>query len=204
MPSLPRLSLAAAGLLLAASTSTGCSAVRMKRVRPDYEQVDQKATKRLVVVTSPAPAGSQELAQLWSTLARRYVNQKRDFIAKESRVELASDFVAGNACGEGLEGVLLLRPQEVKQEGKGVSAGVFAQLVRCTDKEEVWAAEAGGSWDSEDAQLQSQRAQYVEELGPPVSPYVAPSFRLLSAVLDTLPNPLLDEEDVTEKIELGE
>ena len=44
----------------------------------------------------------------------------------------------------------------------------------------------------------------MQELGPEVEPYVAPSWRLLQATLDTLPRPVLTDEDVIEKIELGE
>jgi probable lipoprotein (TIGR04455 family) len=189
--------------LLALSLAAGCSAVRMSRVRPDYAQVDRTATKRLVVVTAPAPEGKESLGQLWSVMARRYVNQNRDFIAKESRVA-AEGFVPTEACAEGVEGVMVLAPRGVQQRGQGVEAQVLAQLFRCSDGQEVWAAEAGGSWESDNALFAAQRTQYVTELGEEVAPYVAPSFQLLKAVLDTLPQPLLSEDDVVEKIELGE
>ncbi|MCI0572074.1 MAG: MXAN_6521/LA_1396 family lipoprotein [Myxococcaceae bacterium] len=184
--------------------ASGCTAVKMSRVRPDYEQVDRQTTKRLVVVTAPLPAGNERLGQLWSLIARRYVNQNRDFIAKENRVDASADFQPTSACSEGLEGVLVLKPQNVELRGNGVEAGVTAQLFRCKDGAEVWAAEAGGSWDAADPLYEEQRALYVSEMGEEVSPYVAPSFQLLKAALDTLPNPVLSDEDVTEKIELGE
>jgi len=197
-PTRPALPLLA--LLVAAS---GCSAVKMSRVRDDYATVDRNQTKRLVVVTSPLPADDARVGELWSLIARRYVNQNRDFIAKESRVaeSLASPT---DACGEGLEGVLHLKPEVAKLEAKGAQVGVFAQLVRCTDGAEVWAASGGASWDSQNALYDAQRAQYVSELGEEVGPWVAPSFQLLKSVLETLPNPELNDDDVVEKIELGE
>jgi probable lipoprotein (TIGR04455 family) len=100
--------------------------------------------------------------------------------------------------------VLWLAPDSVKLVGKGVEAGVKAQLLRCSDAGEIWAAEAAGSWNSEDKRYASLTEQYTGELGAEAGPYVAPSFRLLSATLDTLPDPVLTEEDTTEKIELGE
>ncbi|WNG40361.1 hypothetical protein F0U61_46745 [Archangium violaceum] len=189
------------GLVLLA----GCSAVKHSRVRPDYETVDKTQVKRLVVVTQPFPDGKKEVGELWSLIARRYVNQNRDFIAK------ANVAIDGNPedtsfkglCVDNFEGVLWLSP-DVKRTGKGVEAAVKAQLLRCRDGQEVWAAESAGSWPSEDERYKELNVQYTSELGPEVTPYVAPSFRLLSATLDTLPRPTLNDAEVEEKIELGE
>jgi probable lipoprotein (TIGR04455 family) len=195
-----RLALALGLVLLA-----GCATVKTSRVRPDYETVDKTQVKRLVVVTQPLPDGKKEVGELWSLVARRYVNQNRDFIAK-ANVALdgnPEDTSFKGLCVENLEGVLWLSP-DVKRTGNGVEAAVKAQLLRCRDGQEVWAAEAAGSWPSEDDRYKELTAQYTSELGPEVSPYVGPTFRLLSATLDTLPRPQLNDEEVTEKIELGE
>jgi probable lipoprotein (TIGR04455 family) len=37
-----------------------------------------------------------------------------------------------------------------------------------------------------------------------VEPYVVPTYKLLQATLDTLPKPQLNDQDIDEKIELGE
>lgn len=189
------------GLVLLA----GCATVKNSRVRSDYETVDKTQVKRLVVVTQPLPDGKKEVGELWSLVARRYVNQNRDFIAK-ANVALdgnPEDTSFKGLCVENLEGILWLSP-EVKRTGNGVEASVKAQLLRCRDGQEVWAAQAAGSWPSEDERYKELTAQYTGELGPEVGPYVAPTFRLLSATLDTLPRPQLNDEEVTEKIELGE
>ena len=55
--------------------------------RPDYTQVDQQRVKRLVVVTQPLPDGKQSLGELWSLIARQYVNQNRDFLVKQNVVQ---------------------------------------------------------------------------------------------------------------------
>ncbi|WNG50771.1 hypothetical protein F0U60_46565 [Archangium minus] len=189
------------GLVLLA----GCSAVKHSRVRPDYETVDKTQVKRLVVVTQPLPDGKKEVGELWSLIARRYVNQNRDFIAR-SNVAIdgnPEDTSFKGLCVDNFEGVLWLSP-DVKRTGKGVEASVKAQLLRCRDGQEVWAAESAGSWPSEDERYKELNVQYTSELGPEVTPYVAPSFRLLSATLDTLPRPTLNDAEVEEKIELGE
>jgi probable lipoprotein (TIGR04455 family) len=192
-------------LVLGLALLAGCSTVKSSRIRPDYESVDKFQVKRLVVVTWPLPDGKPEVGELWSLLARRYVNQNRDFIAK-SNVALAENPEGTSfkgLCVEGIEGVLWLSP-DMKRTGKGVEAAVKAQLQRCSDGQEIWAAEAAGSWPSEDDRYRELTAQYTSELGPEVEPYVAPTFRLLSPTLDTLPRPTLSEADIEEKIELGE
>ena len=68
----------------------------------------------------------------------------------------------------------------------------------------MWSAEAAGSWPSEDDLYKERAADYAQQFGPEVTPYVAPSIRLLWAILDTLPNPQLTEADVDEKIDLGD
>lgn len=187
-----------------------CSAVKMQRVREDYDAVDRQQTKRLLVSVAPAPANEEKVRELWRVLARRYVNQKRDFLVRERPEEtLGAEATAGFdplslcAASENLEGVLHLEPA-VKREGDGVEGSVLARLLRCRDGQEVWAALAEASFDSKDEDLAALTEQYVEELGAEVEPYVAPSFHLLKAALDTLPRPVLSEEDIDEKIELGE
>lgn len=183
------------GLLLV----TACSAVRHSSIRPDYDEVDRLKTLRVAVVTSPIPGGDESLGLLWSEIARRYINDKRDFIASE---QLTADVVPAEVCDGHIEGVLHLAP-EMERKGKGIETSVNARLYRCRDGETIWEAEGGGSWASNDDLFTDTANFYAEEYGPEVIPYVAPVFRLLRAVLDTLPYPkLVDDDAIIEKIEL--
>lgn len=192
-------------LVLGLAALTGCSAVKHTQVHPDYEQVDKQRVKRLVVVTAPLPDDNQALGDLWSLIARQYVNQNRDFLVKEhtTRAEATDTDALKALCVEGIEGVLRLDPQ-VKRTGEGADVAVRARLMRCADGEDVWSAEAAGGWDSNDEKFRERTAQYVQQFGAEVEPYVVPSYKLLQATLDTLPNPQLNDQDIDEKIELGE
>jgi probable lipoprotein (TIGR04455 family) len=192
-------------LVLGLAGLTACATVKNSFTRPDYTQVDQQRVKRLAVVTQPLPDGKQSLGELWSLIARQYVNQNRDFLVKSnlSLPEPATDDSLKALCVEGIEGVLLLAPQ-VKRTQDGAEEAVRARLMRCVDGEDVWSAEATGSWGSQDDKFRERAAQYVQQLGPEVEPYVVPTYKLLTATLDTLPNPKLNDQDVDEKIELGE
>ncbi|AEI64680.1 MXAN_6521/LA_1396 family lipoprotein [Corallococcus macrosporus] len=184
---------------------SACSTVKNQRLRGDYDTVDKHQVKRLVVVAQPLPDGKVSVGELWSLIARQWVNQNRDFLVKESVAlpDVPTDTTFKALCVEGLEGVLWLSPQ-IQLRGSGAEAAVSAKLVRCRDGEEVWAAESAGSWGSKDEDFEQRVDQYVEEFGEEVRPYVVPSSKLLTATLDTLPNPELTEADKDEKIELGE
>jgi probable lipoprotein (TIGR04455 family) len=192
-------------LMLGLAVLTACATVKNSFTRPDYEQVDKERVKRLVVVTQPLPEGKQTLGELWSLIARQYVNQNRDFLVKQNltQAEPATPSSLKALCTEGIEGVLLLDPQ-VKLNKDDVDVAVRARLMRCADSEDIWSAEAAGSWGSRDEKFRERAAQYVQQFGPEVEPYVVPTYKLLQATLDTLPNPKLNDQDVDEKIELGE
>jgi len=192
-------------LVLSLAVLAGCATVKNSFTRPDYEQVDKQRVKRLVVVTAPLPDGKQAVADMWSLIARQYVNQNRDFLVKEhaTRAETLDDAALKALCVEGLEGVLLLVPQ-VKLTQGGADVAVRARLMRCADGQDVWNAEAAGGWDSQDEKFRERVAQYVQQFGAEVEPYVVPSYKLLQATLDALPNPQLNDQDIDEKIELGE
>lgn len=188
-------------LVSSALALAACGPVRSTFVRADYEQEDRTKTVRLAVATAPLPLGSETLGALWSEIARKYTNDHRDFIVK---VGVSGAAVPSGLCASEdapIEGVLVLEPVAAKS-GAGVDTSVKARLERCRDRQVVWSAEAGGSWPSDDATLVEVRKHYVEKYGDEVSPFVAPTFQLLRAVLETLPKPALDEKGIDEKIEL--
>ena len=186
----------AAVLLLGA-----CGAVQRSNVRPDYDAVDRTRIFRLVVLTAPLPGADPSVGTLWSLIARRYVNQHRDFIVRR---HVVAQTVSTDACGEGDEGILRLLPA-VSRRGGEVTASVVATLWRCSDRQTIWEAEARGAWPEHDPNVRELTSRYVEELGEGVGPYVPTTFHLLRETLDTLPRPkLVRDEDVMDKIELGE
>ena len=182
------------------AATLGCSVVKSSRIRDDWQQVDRQRVKRLVVVTSPLPDGNERVAEMWSAIAARHVDLKRDFIIKDKMARGGGAMETRSLCGAGIEGVLWLAP-DVKRAGNGIEAAVDEKLVRCADGEEVWSARAAGSWESFESGLQQTIQDYTAQFGTEVQPYVAASYHLLRAALDTLPNPVLTEEDQTDKIE---
>lgn len=179
----------------------GCSAVRHASTQDDFDQVDKKTLLRLMVFTAPLPAGEASAGEMFSEMARRYVNHHRDFIAKEGAAAAA---LPADACGEGFDGLLHLEPRVVPTEG-GAEVEVEGRLLRCADGVEVWRAGVAGSWPSEDPNVSTVIEEYSDEFGSGVTPIAAPAFHALRALLDTLPRPVLEkDDDIMEKIELGD
>jgi probable lipoprotein (TIGR04455 family) len=200
----------ASAVLVMAAVATvfvGCSSVVDTRLRDDYAAVDLRKTVRLAIVVAPLPAGLQDVGDVWSMLARKYVNQHRDFIVVRDRAEAA---VPTDACdgagaqGGAIEGVLLLAGR-AERRGDEVDAAVTARLVRCRDREEIWQTRAAGIWPVADDDLVEARRYWVSQSAAVVDPFVVASYRLLTDALSTLPSPVMpDEAYVREKIDLGE
>jgi probable lipoprotein (TIGR04455 family) len=181
---------------------SSCTVVKMHRLRDDWLTVDQAKVKRLAIAVQPVPAGQEKVGQLLGQVARRYVNMKRDFLVMGYVSEYAP-FDLKKSCAAGIDGVLWVAPK-IERKGEGFEGSVEARLLRCYDGQEAWAADAGGSFPSHDEGLKEVAANYGKELGEEVMPYVPLAMNLLRPVLDTLPKPVLTEEDVVEKMSLDD
>ena len=179
-----------------------CSVVKASMLRPDWAQEDQRVVKRLAVVVEPLPDGNPKAGELVARIARRYVNLKRDFLVKRE-VFVDKAIALAEVCGgdDAIEGVLLLHVSLTKR-GEGYESELTGSLQRCADGREAWSVNAAGSFASKDGQLTEVTQVYVREVGPEVEPYVAPVMNLLRPALDTLPQPVLTEDDVNEKLSL--
>jgi probable lipoprotein (TIGR04455 family) len=188
------------GLLLLTSA---CSVVKMHRLSPSWETDDRLKVKRIALVVQPLPGSDEKVGAMFARLARRYVHQKKEFLLVSDTARAAPPADKSADCPDKVDGILVLTPTVTPQEG-GFALDVKAQLLRCSDGQEVWASEAAGSFPSKDEGLKEVAANYAREYGEVVEPYVAPTMRLLRPMLDTLPNPVLTAEDQDEKMTLDE
>ncbi len=183
--------------LATALLTSACGASVGSWVREDYAAQDQGQVKHLSLQVRGLPADQQKL---WYLMARRYINQHRNFILRPA--ELAHEATLGVACA-GQEGAMGL---EVAQQVRGaeVALQVGARLQRCRDGQDVWTGQVRGEWSSNDATVAELKKHYIQELGEAIGPFVAPAFLAIKALVATLPQPLLTGDEEMEKIELGE
>jgi len=189
-------------LLPAALLLISCTPLKSYVVRDDWATADAPNVKRLAVVVQPLPDAKEKAGEAWARIARRYVNQKRDFLVKKE-VTQAGAVELSSICGgeDAIEGVLLINPT-LTAKGDGFEIDVNGVLQRCSDGQASWKGSAAGSFPSKDKLLVEVTNVYVQEFGDEVAPYVPPALNVLRPLLDTLPQPKLSEADLEEKLTL--
>lgn len=188
--------------VLALVASTGCSVVKSSLIKDDWTSTHADKVKRLTVVVQPPPEGQVKVGEAWARIARRYVHMKRNFLVRADLTQ-ADPPALDAVCIEGTEAMLWLKPTIVSA-GDGFEASVVGKLVKCGDGVELWSAEAGGSFPAKDAMFTEVAANYGKEYAPEVERYVPTAMNLLRPLLDTLPQPVLTEADIEEKMGLDE
>ena len=139
---------------------------------------------------------------MFARVARRYVHMKRNFLVKAD-VAKAGALDRTGECVEATDAVLWLVPN-VSAQGDGIEANVKGSLLRCSDGGEVWASEAGGSFNAYDEGLKEVAANYGRENGAEVERYVPAAMHVLRQGVEHRPQPELTEADVEEKMTLDE
>jgi probable lipoprotein (TIGR04455 family) len=179
--------------------AAGCgSAIDASYLLRGYDVRGTGAVKR-VRVAGWAPAGQPELATLASQVATDLLKLRKNYLVYPP-VTLKRDF--GEAC-DGVEGVLVVRVLDLGIHGDDVSTRVETGLSRCSDGALVWRTEGAKDASSKDEHLQNLAAAYVGRAGASARRFAAPLFSLLQELLAPIPDPVLDDQEVMEKIELG-
>lgn len=176
-----------------------CTPIKKAYLRKDYAKVDRFKVKRLKVTVAPLPSERKDLGKLWTAVISNHINQKKNYIVKATVAKAEAGSLKTH-CQAGVEGWLHFLPK-VTQVGDKVKIKVVARLKRCRDGQEVWNVTAKGKWKSDDEHLKELTKDYTKKFGKGVTPFVAPSCRILFVVIEKLPNPKLTEADVLEKIQ---
>jgi probable lipoprotein (TIGR04455 family) len=177
------------------------SAVDSSYLLRGYPGHDAAAVKR-IAVAAWAPADHHEIGALAADIATDFVKLRKNYLVHEPIV-VQRDF--GEACSPGLEGVLAIRVLEVAlaDADRVVTTRIEASLYRCADGALLWRTTGALTAASNDQSLQSLAAAYGERAGAAAARFAAPLFALLQQLLVPLPDPVLTDEEIAEKIELG-
>jgi len=165
---------------------------------PGYASQRQAMIKRIAVV-SWAPAGHPKLAALITRVASDRINLRMNYLVYE-----ASEMPRGwcDQCGE-LEGVLSWRVLDLREEEGEITLHLAAELHDCKTGALLWRAEVEQSGDSVDDDLQGMIDSYRSSLGEQAGRYVVAVFLAVRELLNQLPDPTLNDDEVLEKIELS-
>jgi probable lipoprotein (TIGR04455 family) len=179
--------------------TSACSAVRNVYEQPGYSHDGDTSIKR-IGVTAWAPAENKGLSDTLAAVATDLVKLRKNYLVYDTQPTTRS---FAEMCKDKIEGVLVARTLGVKKEGGDVNLNVALELYRCKDGALVWRADGAEAVDSKDSDLEKLTSNYSSSVGEPAKTYAAPAFSLLQQLVAELPDPVLTDADISEKIELG-
>jgi probable lipoprotein (TIGR04455 family) len=156
------------------------------------------AVKR-IAVAGWAPSEYTDLAPLAAQVATDFVKLRKNYVVFDP-VVIKRDF--GEACGS-VEGVLEVRVLDVEVDGEEVTARLQTDLYRCADGALLWRSAGELEAESDDQDLRQLAAAYTAKAGAAAKQFAAPLFAVLQDLLAPLPDPVLNDEEIAEKIERG-
>lgn len=192
-------------ILSLGAMASGC-AVRSVYVKPDFEQVDRQNLKRVLVSATPIPGQPAKAAELLASMSRRHINQHKDYLAVD--YEVLKDAAKWKALckvqedDEPVHGVVRVMVAKLLADGGDLTVDLTADLQRCDSGALVWKVEADLTNDQKDEDLKELANVYRKEFGALADSLAAPFFLVIRAAFDSLPSPVLTDEETMEKIEL--
>jgi probable lipoprotein (TIGR04455 family) len=186
--------------LLSLLAATGCSALGATYAHPGYQHQAADAVKR-VAVAGWAPAAHSGAAAVLARVATDMIKTRKSYLVQE---DLKLERGWSELCAaEKREGVITVRVLEATTDGTEVGLSVTLELNRCSDGALLWRGEACAGADSNDANLAEMVKTYERDFGEDAKRYAAPAFVVLQDLVNALPDVVLSDAEVEEKIELS-
>ncbi len=180
--------------------ASGC-AVRSVYVKPDFQAKERHDLKRLVVSATPIPGQPARAAELLASMSRSHVNQHKDYLAVDYKV-LKQSSAWKALCEEEVHGVVRVMVAKLKSAGGDLTVDMTADLQRCDSGVLVWKVEIDDTNEQKNEDLKELASVYRREFGKVADALAAPFFVLIKAAFESLPSPVLTDEETMEKIEM--
>jgi probable lipoprotein (TIGR04455 family) len=174
-----------------------CSSVRRRFVVEGYTRDPGQMIKRIVIISQASPQ-NKELTGLVSAMTRDVIKTNRNYLVYGI---LSTGRNVAEAC-KSRDGVLEMRVDRADAVGERVDLEITGELRRCSDNSVVWRATARSSGKSRNRSLENLIRSYVEEHGSQAEVYAAPAFNIIEDIVEAMPNPVLTEDELLEKIDL--
>jgi len=187
--------------LLALGLLGGGCAVRFQYVRPDFARVDAHSLKRVVVVATPLSGAPPRAAALLARMAARYVQQHKDYLVMDDTT-IPTAGAWKQACGQEIHGVVRVMMARILQEGDDLTLDMSADLRRCKDGVVVWSVAIRDTNEMGDEDLTQLARVYEREFGAAARRYAGPFFIAVQTAFESLPSPVLTDEETLEKISM--
>jgi len=184
-------------LMSTALVFLACTSVRHRFLVEGYTRNPEQMIKRIVILSEGSPQ-DKDLAGLLNAITRDVIKTNRNYLVYGT---LLTERDVAEAC-KTREGVLKVRVNKANAAGERVELEMTGELRRCSDHSLVWSASARSSGKSRNRSLENLIRSYVEEYGKQAEIFAAPAFNVIEDIVETMPNPVLTEEELIEKVEL--
>jgi probable lipoprotein (TIGR04455 family) len=178
-------------------TSFACSSVHRRFLVEGYTRNPGRMIKRIVILSEGSPE-NKDLAGLLNAVTRDVIKTNRNYLVYGT---LSTERDVVEAC-KARDGVLKMRMDRADAKGERVDLEITGELRRCSDHSLVWSASARSSGKSRNRSLENLIRSYVEEYGKQAEVFAAPAFNVIEDIVETMPNPVLTEDELIEKIDL--
>ena len=177
--------------------SFACTSVRHRFVVEGYQKNPGQMIKRILIISDPFPQ-NKDLSGLISAMTRDLIKANRNYLVYGT---LSTEREVIEAC-KTRDGVLKIWVDRADAVGERVHLEITGELRRCSDNSVVWSATARSSGKSRNRSLENLIRSYVEEHGKQAEIYAAPAFNIIEDIVEAMPNPVLTEDELIEKIDL--
>ena len=178
----------------------GCSHISGLYLLSGYDVQASTTVKRITVGAWGDEQRAPGLAGVLAQVTTDYVKLRKNYLVHPHDTNASS---WDTLCVDGLEGVLWVRALEVETTPTEVFLHASAELYACKTGALVWRIEGSRKQPSQNADLAQLVQSYASTSGKAAEVYAAPAFVLLQEMLGSLPDPVLNDHDIEEKIELG-
>ena len=184
-------------LMSTALVFLACTSVRHRFLVEGYTKNPGQMIKRIVIFSEPF-AQNKDLAKLVNAMTRDVIKTNRNYLVYGL---LTTERDVAEAC-KTHDGVLKVRVNKADAAGERVELEMTGELRKCSDHSLVWSASARSSGKSRNRSLENLVRSYIEEHGEQAVVFAAPAFNVIEDIVETMPNPVLTEEELIEKVEL--
>ncbi len=173
--------------------------VRYSRIKSGYESSERLRLKRIMLLVESAHT-DEKIRKLFAAVAREYISHHKEYIFFPKLLDPAVDLVS-HCAKEKLDGILTVRFYRLEKREGQVDMEVQSALYGCSTPAIVWEALARNNYASQDSDLTTLTTSYTNRIGPEIADYAAPFYLIERKLFESLPDPLLTEEDIEAKIE---
>jgi len=173
-------------------------------ITSSYKLEERHRLKRVALIMDDHQ-NIAKLDELFMSMARDYVSHKKEYIiyTLDNEVVDVQKTSLLKICRENsqIEGLLVHHWQRFDPKVHNIKLQMKSELIDCKNMKLVWTSTNGDTYKFQANELGALVRSWEGKLGSYVSDYVAPFYYFLDDLYFSLPDPILNDEDINEKVE---